>query len=238
MNISSLLGLGDGSRLAVAGCGGKTSLINLIANENSDKKVLISPTTRILPMRGNGVVLCTTRLACLSHQPIRGVQCLGLLDQKTDKLCALREGDLAAIMAGYDIVLLEADGSRGLPCKGWTRRDPVIPAFSTHTVGVVSIRAVGVPADNKHVFRLREFLAMTELNRGDPVTVEALATMAVSSDGMLRRGAGSLAIVINQAETAEDMRNAESLSELIREKCIQAPTLVAGSVRQNFWRKM
>ena len=237
--ISKLLEIKDGSRVAVAGCGGKTSLINLLASENSDRKVLISPTTKILPLTDENVALRTTRHDCLSHAPLKGVQCLGVLDAKSRKLCALPEDDLAAIEGGYELVLMEADGSRGLPCKGWTQRDPVIPKFTTHSVGVASIKAVGLPADEGNVFRLGVFLAMTGLKHGDTITPQPLAAMIASPHGMMRRSRGIRIAIINQAETPDELRDAEMLASLIREEAVaKFDKIIAGSVGQNAWREV
>jgi probable selenium-dependent hydroxylase accessory protein YqeC len=236
--ISRMLGIKNGTRVAVAGCGGKTSLINLIASENLDKKVLISPTTKILPLVSEEIALRVTRHDCLSHVPAAGIQCLGVLDAKGRKLRALPEGDLAAIANGYDLALMEADGSRGLPCKGWTERDPVIPEFTTHTIGVASIKAVGMRADDENVFRLGDFLAMTGLERGEAITARSLALMIASPHGMMRRGRGRQIVIINQAETAEEMSNAELLASLIRQsQGARFNKIIAGSVQQNAWRE-
>ena len=114
----TLLGLEDKAIIAVIGCGGKTSLIASLANEYRHKKVLVTPTTKMFP--------------------IEGIQCLGILNEASGKLEALKQEQLEAIIPQYDLVLLEADGSAGLPCKGWLADEPVVPAFCTHTIGVVT----------------------------------------------------------------------------------------------------
>jgi probable selenium-dependent hydroxylase accessory protein YqeC len=236
-SLSSLLGIGAKSRVAVFGCGGKTSLIGILADENRDKKVLISPTTKIMPPAGEGIALLASRESAAAHRPAAGIQCMGVLDRATGKLKALPEEDMAALVPGYDVVLMEADGSRGLPCKGWNERDPVIPAFTTHSVGVLSIRALGLPADDDHVFRLPLFLDMTGLRQGDVITLQALAMMAVSPAGLMRRAAGCAMLVINQADDPDDMKNAAALASLIRQKNANiASVIVAGSAIRNTWQ--
>ena len=211
------LGIGRGSRVAVSGCGGKTSLINAFARAAAvNMSVLITPTTKILPERTEGISLAATREECLAHLPVKGIQYLGLLNGGTGKLEALAPDDLAAIVTRYDLALMEADGSRGLPCKGWTERDPVIPGFATHTLGVVSINAVGLRASEENIFRLDEFLKLTGMRIGEPVTVRALATMTASLNGMFRRKSGATALMINQAESPRSMNLAAELAELAK----------------------
>ena len=115
-NISSKLEISTGSLVAVVGCGGKTSLIELIAKQNYDKKVLVSATTKTFPMISDGVVLCDTLQSSLGHKPLKGIQCLGQFNERNGKLEALPEHILADMVFNYDIVRMEADGSRWLPC--------------------------------------------------------------------------------------------------------------------------
>ena len=243
MNTSEVmrsLGIGQGSRVAVSGCGGKTSVINSFARESADSmSVLITPTTKIRPERSDGVYLATTREECLAHVPRRGIQCLGVLNAETGKLEALPPDDLSAIVPRYDLALMEADGSRGLPCKGWTDMDPVIPEFATHTIGVVSIKAVGLPASEDNVFRPGEFLKLTGMKRGEPITIRALALMIVSREGMFRKKSGAIAVVINQAESPASMEMSAELAEVIRGMDAPAPRKIfAGSVMSGEWTEL
>lgn len=222
--------------VSVCGCGGKTSLVNLLASEYRNKKVLITPTTKMRPLYDDDIQLCTTREMCISHAAQTGIQCMGILNSSTNKLEALNETDLAEVASQYDLVLMEADGSRGLPCKGWTKQDPVIPNFTTHTIGVVSIHALGLPATEANVYRLPEFLTLTGLHEQDPITLHALASMIDFKYGMFHRYQGQLIVCINQVESAQDRQHAELLKKLILEIYPYPIRIIIGSAKQNcFW---
>ena len=238
--VMSALGIGQGSRVAVSGCGGKTSLINSFARESAgNMSVLITPTTKIRPERDDGVFLVKTREECLAHIPRRGIQCMGVLNAATGKLEALSPDDLSAIVPRYDLALMEADGSRGLPCKGWTERDPVIPGFATHTIGVVSIKAVGLCASEENIFRLGEFLRLTGMTKGESVTIRALALMIASPEGMFRRKSGTVSVMINQAESPGLMKLARELAEEIRGISASAHLKIfAGSAIAGEWTEL
>ena len=228
-----------GSKTAVSGCGGKTSLIELIAREvPKGCSVLIAPSTKTaIPDKDADVVIGADE--CARHVPHPGIQYLGVRDERAGKLGALRPRDLDEIAPRYDVVLIEADGSRGLPCKGWTDRDPVVPGWSTHTIGIVPIKAIGLPATEDNVFRVPEFLALTGMTEGKPITVDAIALAAGSADGLFRRSAGHEVFLINQVETAEDSKLAAELARLVRTmRTGSLWKIVSGSVRLNKWEEL
>ncbi|MEA5015546.1 MAG: selenium cofactor biosynthesis protein YqeC [Candidatus Limiplasma sp.] len=182
MSLSALLGLEAGERVAVVGCGGKTSLIGLLAAENAPQGVLIAPTTRI-------------GLAQRVSQP--GIAYLG--QPQGEKLCAAPLEDILTASAAYPLTLMEADGSKGLPLKGWADHEPVVPDFTTLTIGVVSAKAVGLPATPEHAHRLPLFLTQAGLGEGDVVEEAAVARMIRWC--MDRHGRGRLVVAVNQADT-------------------------------------
>lgn len=231
------LELGSKSIVAVVGCGGKTSLIKQLAQQYRHTKVLVSPTTKIYPMQSD--VLCTTNKAAADCMPRAGVTCCGAKNAKTGKLEALDGQVLEQIMPRYDLVLLEADGSRGLPCKGWQAHEPVIPACATHTIGVVTLGGLGRPATENWVHNLPEFLALTGLKRGETIGFDALAAMVCGQQGMLRNAVGRPIVLLNQVESARAEQSARTLlAKIERRSGAKRPMLLYGSVQQQAaWTK-
>ncbi len=236
-NNTSLTGLAkleSGGIAAFVGCGGKTSIINLLATENAQKKVLISPTTKIRPPKG--VPLCDTVEKCAAHAPRAGVQTMGISNEETGKLEALPMGKLESIVRDYDLALLEADGSFSLPCKGWREYEPVVPAFCTHTVGVAAIGAVGRIVCADTVFRLPVFLKLTGAKEGDRITIKMLAEMICASGGMLKNAVGRRIFIANQVESEEAKTNARALLGYIQQKWKGLfDGMIYGSARNNAW---
>lgn len=175
---------------AVIGCGGKTSLIKKTAAYYKHKKILISPTTKMYPPE------------------IKNADCRGILNPNTGKLEALPPDELAKLVSQYDLTLLEADGSRSLPCKGWKENEPVIPSYCTHTIGLASINALGKAADSKTVHNLAQFLAITGLQEGEAISQKALQKMIYE---MFKNSVGERIIFINQAESQESIKAAQEL---------------------------
>ena len=234
--LSTLLEISTGSAVAVVGCGGKTSLIELIATLNSDKKVLVSTTTKTFPMISDGVILCDTLESSTRHKPQIGIQYLGQFNERNGKLEALPESILADLARHYDIVLMEADGSRWLPCKGWYDDEPVVPSYSTHTVGVVTMDALGKPATKDIVHHLPEFLSLTGLCEGEIITEQVLVDMVCLPGGMFKANAGQQYLLVNRAEDKTTIHAAKSFLQKVKTKYPDRfRRLVYGSVHRNVW---
>lgn len=211
------LGLGPGDAVAIIGCGGKTSLANRLAMENRHLPILFSTTTRILMPPDDVVDRClpvadTVRpgvnLACEDgEEKLRGVP--------LEALERLRPAD--------GISILEADGSRGLPLKGWADHEPVVPSFTTATVGVCAVRPVGMPFSEEMAHRPELFRNATGIKKGEAIGVEHIAAMVGE---MFRKAVGRRILFINQVESAGEefavSRLAEGLGGL---------RIVAGSLR-------
>jgi probable selenium-dependent hydroxylase accessory protein YqeC len=182
-------------------------------------------------------MLCETLQKCEEHQPQKGVQYMGLLNNASGKLEALPETFLAELVPCYDIVLLEADGSRCLPCKGWLENEPAVPRYCTHTIGVVTINALGRTADAAVVHRLQEFLALTGLGECETITVQALEAMVCAPKGMFKNSVGRRYVLVNQAEDDAAIKIALSFLQTVKEKYPNCFTkLLMGSVYNDSWR--
>ena len=239
MTVVDYLDISVGSVVAVVGCGGKTSLIELMADRLREKKVLISTTTKIYPPKMKDIMLCETLVQCEEHEPRTGIQCMGLLNSASGKLEALPEAFLANLQPRYDIVLLEADGSRGLPCKGWLADEPVVPDYCTHTLGLITMGALGKPAGETTVRRLPEFFALTGVGEGQTITVAALDAMVCAPKGMFKNSVGQRYVIVNQVEDDTTAAVALAFLRTIKEKYpARFKKMLYGSVHNDAWQEV
>ena len=237
--ISELLDITTGKAVSVVGCGGKTSLIELIATLNSVKKVLVSTTTKTFPMISDKVILCDTLKSSIEHVPQAGIQCLGQFNKRNGKLEALPEHVLVDLVPHYDIVLMEADGSRWLPCKGWRDNEPVVHYFSTQTVGVVTMNALGKAATSEIVHHLPEFLSLTGIKEDEIISEQALEDMVCLPKGMFKNSVGNQYLLVNQVEDEQTKSTAESFLQRIKTKYPNRfKRLIYGSVHNNTWQEV
>lgn len=229
MRCMDALGLGPGDVAALIGCGGKTTLMLALAREARAGRVIVSTTTRMYrPARG-----AYDRAIALGEPPGPGINLL-LCGADGDGKCAGPLPDSwARYAAGDTLILLEADGSRGLPTKGWAAHEPVIPPAVTATVGVCALWPVGRPMGADTTHRPAAFTALTGLREGEGITLQAIADMISGGGGMFARARGRRMLLINQAEDEATRVQARALIGLLPRPFLQTLTRVAAGSARN-----
>ncbi len=139
------------------------------------------------------------------------------------KLRGLDPDALARLRPADGLTILEADGSRGLPLKGWADHEPAVPGFATATVGVCVLWPQGSPFRAEDAHRPELFRKTTGLRDGDIVEVEHVAMMV---DEMFRHAVGRRALLVNQIEAPGQ----EAAARLLAQR-LAGMRVVAGSVR-------
>lgn len=201
------LQVGRGHVVSLVGGGGKTSLACRLVREAaaSGLRAIFTVTTKILPP---------------DLPPDLWVAGPVLED---GKLGGLSAGDVAALAGHYDLVVVEADGSRGRPLKLPAEHEPVIPPCTTVVVPVAGASVVGKPFHDDWVHR-----AALYPTAGPVVRPELVAEVLL---GVATRGrpAGARVIpVINQADTFIEAAEAAGLALL----AAGAPRVVLAAARE------
>lgn len=219
MELAALLGVRRGLTALIGG-GGKTTAMYQLARELSRRgRVVCCASTHILPPAHLPVLACSTAEEAAQALTRYGCLCLGT-PAPGGKLTApaLAMERLAGLA---DYVLVEADGSRGLPVKAHLSHEPVIPACAGRTVLVAGASGFGRPV-REAVHRPERYCALSRASLDDPVTPENLAALLASE------GWGDV-LFINQAETEEAMALARRLADLL-----DLP-VCAGSLQRRRW---
>ncbi|MDR2739522.1 MAG: putative selenium-dependent hydroxylase accessory protein YqeC [Treponema sp.] len=186
-----------GEVFTVIGSGGKTSLIWRLALSQRHRKVLVSPTTKMYPpppeARWYDYYFSGREAAGFSpgKDPGRGISLAGVLNEGTDKLEALPLEVLEKIVPAYDLILLEGDGSRGLPLKGWADHEPVVPPYTSVSIGIISIVPLGKKLSERIVFRLSRFTRLSGAKEGETLSPSHLAAVIAGPAGTAGRGSGN-----------------------------------------------
>lgn len=203
MRIAPLLRVGRGLT-ALIGSGGKTTLLLALARELRGRgSVLICTSTHIripegVPLTNGGAD--EVRDALARH----GVVCAAAPAEEEGKLTApALPFETLTDLADY--VLVEADGSRGLPIKAHAPHEPVIPANAQRVVTVLG--AEGFHRSAREVcHRYARWAELAGVSPDAPVTPEAAARV-LRAEGLGDR------LYINQVENAAAYGDAASLSE-------------------------
>ena len=199
MGLSDELGI-TGGITSVIGSGGKTTLLARLADE-LEGTVVLTTTTHIRPFPGIATVEeppLPARVSCVARPAEDG--------KLTAPACGIE-----ALAETARHVLVEADGSRGLPLKAHAAWEPVIPHGSAQTILVVGASGFGKPVRSA-VHRPELFCALAGCSPDDIATPELVARV-IRAESLADR------LVVNQADTPELLEAARALAELAGLPC-------------------
>ncbi|MGP1577441.1 MAG: selenium cofactor biosynthesis protein YqeC [Treponema sp.] len=170
IRLSQKLCVQNGDIVSFIGSGGKTSSITTIANELQQQKKRVAVTT-------------TTKMGV--QEPCRllpGVAFFGI--EQGNKILAPPLEDIPLLTADFDVVLIEADGSKQKAVKGWNSTEPVIPANTTKTIGVISVRTIGKPVNAYWLHRPEYFCSLTKAKLNKPLQLHHLMRVILHPKGL------------------------------------------------------
>lgn len=177
------LGIEARDVVAVAGAGGKTTLVYRLAEEarRCGLRVLVTTTTHMgtLPEATTGPVFVEADgdATAALDQALRDQGRATLLGRRVrpDKLEGVRPERVDALAAHADLVLVEADGARGRSLKVPAAHEPAVPSSATLLLVLAALDVIGEPLDEEHVHRLDLVAQATGLAPGAPVDALAVA---------------------------------------------------------------
>ncbi len=200
--------LGPSEVVCAVGGGGKTSLLERLAREyeSEGSRVVLTTTTHVWPpaVGGRPLVLVDSpdeidrlRQSPGGLSPVvgRGLDGAGkLVGVPHEWVCRLRDLPWAAA------VLVEADGSKGLPLKAPAEWEPVLPECASLVVGLAGLDAQGIPLDDAHVHRADRLAALLGLPRGARVPPPRLLDAVLTAYGPSRPDQAELLVALNKAD--------------------------------------
>ena len=219
MKLAPLLQIGRGVT-AIIGGGGKTTLMETLAEELSKKgKVIITTTTHIRRPARYETLTDADEAAVSAALDRSNIVCVGEAAEN-GKLCAPRLS-MIALTHCADFVLVEADGAKRLPLKAHAPHEPVIPAEAQRVITVIGIDGIGKKiSETCHRSALYAQLAGTD---EEAIVTPQLAARVVNAEGYGDR------VYINKVESAADYEAAQAMANEF--SC----PVIAGSLQQGVY---
>lgn len=199
--------------ISLVGAGGKTTLLFWMAHVCADRgmRVLVTTSTHILkPQDGS----FAEDMLQVQKQWAQGKYAVIGNDSDQGKLSIPKPDFLSEAMQQADMVLIEADGSRRLPCKAPGDREPVLLPESDIVVGVLGLSSLGKPV-GEICFRPERVLQICGqgMSMSRMVTESDLAKLFASARGLQKLLNGrAFYPVINQCDDEEKLLQAGKIA--------------------------
>lgn len=219
-----------GNCVSLFGSGGKTSLLFLLAEEGAaaGNRVLVSTTTKMwVPQQDQYSVLDLSGKPQYQSPSDGTVTVVGKLLGESGKMTGPGEESLRKLHPFYNLILLETDGSAEKPLKGWRDDEPVIPSFTTHSIGVMDITQLDRPLSSDNVHRCKLFYQLTGATSGAKLTLEQFSRIITARNGLLKNSYGRQFVFLNKVESQKSLDQVHLLRKMLPELQI-----LAGSVLQ------
>ena len=209
--------------VALAGSGGKTTAIFLIARELLDRKkntgedlpeanqtVIVTTTTHFgisqISLADKHWILDPNQVFKDSHLFQSGVQLITgpIKDGKTNGLDAKQIIALHQYCRDHNLFLLiEADGSRQRPVKAPASHEPAIPDISELVIYITGLTGLDKPLNETVAHRPEIFSRLAGFRLEDRITMEGLIKVLTHPDGGLKNIPlnSRRAIILNQVDT-------------------------------------
>lgn len=247
MNLIDAFDIKNKDIITIVGAGGKTSLMFSASSLlRKNYKVLVTTTTNIyvpsekfydkiimlseikdenykklIEKSNNGVYVIGNKIS--NNTAANKLKIKGLSFEVLDK-----------IIPYFDIVIIESDGSKEKPLKGWKDSEPVVYDKTTKTIGVVDIKTIGLNINEDNIHRLDEFLKIINDEESQKVKIKHLKNLILNKSGLFKLSEGEKILFINKVEGIRDKRNAVLLTNKIKdENSSYINKFVYGSILQN-----
>jgi len=254
VQLSEALGVHKGEIISLTGAGGKTTAMYRLATELASQgwRVITTTTTMIRPPSSQQTqeLIVEDRLdqvlRLLSKVlPLRSpVTLASKRITAENKLKGIELAWVQQLKLRADVVIIEADGSRGLPLKAPAAYEPVVPEETTLLIPVCGISALGQPLSSNAVHRPDLVAKLTGLAYNEPITGEAIARVLLHPLGGLKGAPAQARVVplINQVDDGGLLAAARLIAARVRNNPSVDRVLIgaAGSERPVLenWRRV
>lgn len=122
------------------------------------------------------------------------------------KLGGIHPDWIAVLQEYWDVILVEADGSKHLPIKAPAEHEPVIPPVSDMVLGCIGLDCLGKPMDEGWVHRPQLFSLITGCGAGEPIEDRHFINLVLYSQGLFKASPPGVqrVLLLNKADLLLD----------------------------------
>ena len=230
--LSEAIALKPGMMVAAVGGGGKTSILKALGYEcraAGVHPVIHTTTTHFFAPEDESTLLLGSNerlVALIAERGKTWPHPLALARKRVSSVLSSRyPGRDRMKLKGFEaseiepfrdksgVVLIEADGSRGLPIKAPGPHEPVLPPEVDIVLGIVGLDALGETIDEEHVFRPELLSTVCGLPIGAQVDAAAIGRLAAHTEGLFKSaptGARKI-LILNKSDLIEPMEKLEGI---------------------------
>lgn len=208
MDLIKCFNIKHGDVISVVGAGGKSALLSYLGPSLAGKTILM-PSTKMYRPKASWPLQLNKRI---EWQEPDGVDetVVTAYQELQGKLTGVNP---LAFDADYDHIVIEADGSKGRPLKGWRFDEPVVVEETTLTIGIVDIRSLGMSVNASTIHRIELFKGLTKT--GEKISLRNLADIICHPMGLFKDSRGKRILFINKVESSDLMKDALELCDLL-----------------------
>ena len=213
--------------VSIVGTGGKTTLLYALGMElKNDYSVLLTTSTKIAkPLKGTCDFLYTSIEDYHMNHKVNKSSSITVISKgiilEKNKLIGIDDNDLESVAHDFDMVIIEADGSKSLPLKGWKNHEPVILEKTTKTIGIIPVKVLDKNINEDMIYGFEEFQKFSKEKK--IIDNQLIGRICSDCNGIFKNSKKELYLYINQVDSAEDLIRAISLSNYLRENIIGKP---------------
>lgn len=259
LTLVEALGLPAGSVVALVGGGGKTSTLFRLAREaaRDGRRVLATTTARmkleeLIDVRdvllwderdpsggtwrrcrdeGTSAVWIENLLGGDATPARIPAAFLGRAVMR-DKLLGLPPEYLGGLLSRlkWDVVVVEADGSRGRSVKGHRLGEPILPLCATHVVIVIGADGLESPVNEQYCHRPEVIQDLLGVTWGERLTPGRLADLLCHPRGLLAKIPGDMQVVLylNKSPLGTERAAARAFARTVLERCVRIKRIALG----------
>lgn len=206
-----------GHIVCLVGGGGKTSLMFALAHAAADHgmRVLVTTTTHIGIPKDHPVVSSSEEAKAAFLET--SIVVAGFAENNR-KLSQPRDFDPILCKQAADLILIEADGAKNLPCKVPAAHEPVIPEAADIVIGVIGMDTPGKRL-GEICFRKAETMAFLGTDENHIMTIDDMAAILTSPLGTMKGvGEKKYIIVLNKCDDIHRKNLAADLRKVLVQK--------------------